>query len=188
MSTTTQPPTGTGNFFGLKQQADTAAKVYMDNVGRHDRRALPKEQESRDKMKEIQNRVNEHVRANSIFSVLRDCVESSKHTDPKYQVQGGAVIQLYSKNWKQIKAVAFPENESLKKKRKRKESTKKDNDHGFLTPCGHWRRHKSRTEHKNFAYCEATKKDYPANKTIHSQRATMGNQKAAHRQRMQGGE
>ena len=52
MSTTTQPPTGTGNFFGLKQQADTAAKVYMDNVGRHDRRALPKEQESRDKMKE----------------------------------------------------------------------------------------------------------------------------------------
>ena len=98
MSTTTQPPTGTGNFFGLKQQADTAAKVYMDNVGRHDRRALPKEQESRDKMKEIQNRVNEHVRANP------------------------------------------------------------------------------------------TKKDYPANKTIHSQRATMGNQKAAHRQRMQGGE
>ena len=67
MSTTTQPPTGTGNFFGLKQQADTAAKEYMDNVGRHDRRALPKEQESRDKMKEIQNRVNEHVRANSIF-------------------------------------------------------------------------------------------------------------------------
>ena len=122
MNTTThasphpQPPEGTG--FGLRQQADTAAADYVDNVGRHARRSLPGEKELQDRMREKQNKVNKHVRANSIFSVLVDCVKSSKHADAKIQVQSGAVIQLYNRNFKKIQEVAFPG--SIKKKRKRK--------------------------------------------------------------------
>ena len=49
-----QPQSPNDTNVSLRQQVDNTAAAYMDNVGRHNRRILPDEKDSSDRMKEKQ--------------------------------------------------------------------------------------------------------------------------------------